>query len=85
MKFWTTAPEEYDYSYTVDTYVRHGLKLGHIYRLVAITDPDRVHGTKYDSDTGTFIESTRVQYQCDRYLSGLYPSIPFESLQQELP
>ena len=67
MKFWTTAPEAYDYSYTVDTAVRHGLKMGHIYRLVEITDPNR------------------VQYQCERYLSGLHPSIPFESMTQELP
>ncbi len=67
MKFWTTAPEAYDYSYTVDTEVRSGLKMGHIYRLVEITDP------------------ARVQYQRERYLSGLYPSFPFESLEQELP
>jgi len=67
MKFWTTASEAYDYSYTVDTDVRSGLKMGHIYRLVEITDPNR------------------VQYQRERYLSGLHPSIPFESMTQELP
>ena len=67
MKFWTTAPEAYDYSYTVDTEVRSGLKMGHIYRLVEITDP------------------SRVEYQRARYRSGFYPSLPFESLQQELP
>lgn len=67
MKFWTTAPEAYDYSYTVDTDVRSGLKMGHIYRLVEITDPNR------------------VQYQRERYQSGLHPSIPFESMTQELP
>ena len=79
MKFWTTAPEAYDYSYTVDTDVRKisrtsaytdvrsGLKMGLIYRLVEITDPNR------------------VQYQRERYLSGLHPAIPFESLLQELP
>ena len=67
MKFWTTAPEAYDYSYTVDTEVRSGLKMGHIYRLVEITDP------------------SRVEYQRARYQSGFYPSLPFESLQQELP
>ena len=67
MKFWTTAPKAYDYSYTVDTNVRSGLKLGHIYRLVEITD------------------SNRVQNQRDRYRSGLHPTIPFESLHQELP
>ena len=42
MKFWTTAPEDYDYSYTVDTDVRSGLKMGRIYRLVEITNPERV-------------------------------------------
>ena len=67
MKFWTTAPEAYDYDFTVDTEIRSGLKLGHIYRLVEITDPNR------------------VEYQRERYRSGLYPSFPFESLQQELP
>ena len=72
MKFWTTAPEAYDYDYTVDTEVRSGLKLGHIYRLVRIK-------TRGPHDHG------RVQYQTERYLSGLYDCIPFESLQQELP
>jgi len=67
MKVWTTAPQAYDYSYTVDLDVRAGLKLRRIYRLVEITDP------------------ARVQYQRDRYLSGLHPSIPFESMTQELP
>jgi len=67
MKVWTTAPQSYDYSYTVDLDVRAGLKLRRIYRLVEITDP------------------ARVQYQRDRYLSGLHPSIPFESMTQELP
>ena len=67
MKFWTTAPKAYDYDYPVDTNVRSGLKYGHIYRLVEITDP------------------TRVEYQRERYRSGLHPSFPFESLQQELP
>ena len=68
MKFWTTAPEAYDYSYTVDTNVRSGLKQGHIYRLVEITDPKR------------------VQYQRERYLSGLYPSFPFGTVSpSELP
>ena len=66
-QYWTTAPEAYDYSYTVDTNVRHGLKLDRVYRLVEITDP------------------VRVQYQRTRYLSGLHPSIPFESMEQELP
>ena len=67
MKFYTNAPAAYDYSYTVDTDVRSGLKLGSIYRLVEITDP------------------ARVLHQRNRYLSGLYRSVPFESLQQELP
>ena len=40
MKYWTTAPQAYDYSYTVDTDVRSGLKMGRIYRLVEISDPD---------------------------------------------
>jgi hypothetical protein len=59
MKFWTTAPEAYDYSYTVDTGRRHGN-----YRLVDITDPER------------------VQYQRERYLSGLHPSIHFQQFTQ---
>ena len=67
MKFWTTAPESYDCCCTVDTDTRSGLKMGRIYRLVEITDPNR------------------VQYQRARYWSGLHPSFPFESLQQELP
>jgi len=82
MKFWTTAPEAYDYPFTVDTNVRSGLKMGHIYRLVEITDP--MARTRVSAPAGR-TPPTRVQYQRERYLSGLHPSIPFESMTQELP
>ncbi len=71
MKFWTTAPEAYDYSYTVDTNVRSGLKLGHIYRLVEI----RLFDDEVDE----------LEYQIDRYRSGLYPCILYTGMEQELP
>jgi len=54
MKVWTTAPKAYDYGYTVDTNVRHGLKYGHIYRLVEITDSNRVENQRERYRSGLY-------------------------------